>query len=84
MEGCNYTNSFGMDSTRCKQKKCLVPGTSLQLFCLQLSSTWLVTPSSGLASSVCLGKVILVHRRITILQHRLQGKNVFSFVCWAR
>ena len=41
MEGCNYTNSCGIDSTHsstwCKQKGDLVPGTDSLWSCLQVS-----------------------------------------------
>jgi len=86
MEGCDYTNSCGMDSTHStwsKWKGGLMPGTGLLLSCLQLFSNRLVASSSGL---VCVrsgffgmhNPASVSHRHITALQNCLQGRNVSS------
>ena len=94
LEGCDYTNSCGMDSTHStwwKEKEGegdLMLGTSLLLSCLQLSSTQLVAPVLG--SSGFLGMYrpdqqshphpSSYHRPPTLLTE----PNCFSFACWAR
>ena len=80
MKGCDYTNSFSMDSTHsiwCKQKGGLVPGPGPQVTCLQLSFTRLV---AAVASSVCITCLGKVHHRTPILRHcphLIRGQNAF-------
>ena len=91
MEGCDCTYSCGMDSTHstwCKQKGDLVPGTSLLLSCLQLSSTPLVAPMLGSSGFFSLYKPAQRNHPCPSSYHRpltlLTGPKCFCLACWAR
>jgi len=86
MEGCNYTNNCGMDSTHstwCKQKGIsLVPSTGSLRSCLQVSSTRLLAPmfrSSWLLLYVqaCLALSSLSIVVLPLLRHCWLGQNAF-------